>query len=619
MSLTSAAERMQKARGGQQVWAAMKPRDRVHTLTRFRRQIAAQRQSLVDAIIADTGKPALDALAGDVLVTLEQMRFYERRALKLLAPRHIRGDRLFYAGCRFTEHYEPYGTVLVLGPSNYPLQLSLVPAVTAIYAGNAVVLKVSERTPRVARAIEDLVSASALPRNVLQVICACPEEGRKLIEAEPDFVFFTGSSANGRVVAACAGERGIPTQLELGGKDPAIVFADCDMERTVEGIVYGAFSNAGQVCVGVKRLYVEQAIYDRFLAALVRRTAALRVGSGNEGDLGMLPEATLATLHAQVQDALRLGAKLESPDSHDGRPVILSNVPNDAMLLREESFGPILSVQPFVTETDALALANASRFALGASVWTRDSRRAQRVAQALDGGTCAINDVIRNIAHPAAAFGGNAASGYGRYHGVHGLHAFSRIKSVMENRSPRRHQINWFPLTCKTYRALDRLIELRHRPRGWASALRRLAHLVVLASMLAPALALYAQAPGHLLLRVLLPAGAHGQLAYLVFRSSDGFPQDHNKAVLHGFSGFPEHGKEATIDVGTLPPGRYAVSVYLDVNGNQKLDSGLLGIPREPVGVSNNPKRRMGPPLFKDSAFGMGPKTQTVTIKLVRP
>lgn len=619
MKALSADERIKRARSAQIAWGATTMKDRVRALARLRRQIALDRESFVDAIVADTGKPALDALGGDVLVTLEMMRFYERRAARLLRPRQVGRSRLFFPRCRFTEYYEPRGVALIFGPANYPLQLSLVPAITALYAGNSVVLKVSEKTPALAHLVDDIATRAALPPDLLQITTAGPAEAGALIDARPDFVFFTGSSSNGTAVASRAAALGIPTLLELGGSDPAIVFADCDFERTLEGVVYGAFSNAGQVCVGVKRLIVEKPLYQGFLNALVRRASELRIGAGQEHDMGTLPaEAARTLLNAQVQDALSKGARQEtSGDSANGAPIILSEVPPDARLAREECFGPVLCVQTFTSEREAIDLANASPYALGASVWTRDPDRGRRIARALNAGSCAINDVIRNIANPHAAFGGNAASGYGRYHGAEGLHAFSRIKTVMENRSSKQSEINWFPLTQKKYEGLNTLIELLHRPRGVLSALRRIMHLATVAGALGSS-SLQAQA-AHLLLQVKLPAGAHGRVAYLLFDSSNGFPQDKSKALKHGFSGPVGQGPIQTVDVGDLPPGRYAASVYLDENDNGKLDSGFLGIPKEPVGASNNPRHRMGPPRFEDCIFTMNSSNLSLPIQLVRP
>jgi uncharacterized protein (DUF2141 family) len=285
--------------------------------------------------------------------------------------------------------------------------------------------------------------------------------------------------------------------------------------------------------------------------------------------------------------------------------------------MHEEAFGPLLCVQAFTSEKEAVELANASPYALGASVWTRNLDRGRRIGQTLSAGTCAINDVIRNIANPHAAFGGNAASGYGRYHGAHGLHAFSRIKTVMVNRSSKQREINWFPLTRKKYEGLSRLIELRHRSRGLVTALRRVMHLATVVGVLSSS-SLQAQA-AHLLLQVRPPADAHGRVAYLLFDSPHGFPQDKSKAVKHGFSAPVGPGPIETIDLGDLPPGNYAASVYLDQNNNGKLDSGLFGIPKEPIGASNNPRHRMGPPHFGECVFTMTSSPLSLSIQLVRP
>lgn len=618
MTRRSAEERICRARTAFANWSCLPESERRVALARLRRAIVARQDHIVDALVADTGKPPLDALSGDVLVTAEHLLFYERHAARILQPRRAKRSRLLSGAATFREHFQPHGVALIFGPANYPFQLALVPAVTALYAGNTVLLKVSEGAPRVAKLIAELAEAAELPADVLQVVWDGPQDAAAYIDANPDIVFFTGSSANGRRVAARAAERLIPTVLELGGKDPAIVFADCNLDRTVEGITYGAFSNAGQVCVGIKRLYIESPVYEEVVRRLSKRAAELRVGFGPDSDMGVLKrEAAKVLFEGQVTDALKRGARIESAGDHlsGGVPLILSNVAPEARLLTEESFGPVLCVEEFATEPEAIALANSSPFALGASVWTRDRQRARRVALALHSGNCAINDVIRNIANPHAAFGGNAASGYGRYHGAHGLRAFSRVKTIMESRSQSRRQVNWFPFTQKTYTSLRALLELRHRPRGVLAALRRILGLMCLTLALSGALPAIAEGNAHLWMSVEAPVPARGSLAYLVFNSPEGFPQDEKKAIVHGFVPLV-HGP---IDLGELPPGRYAVSVYLDENGNHKLDSGLFGIPREPVGASNNPKARMGPPRFRDCAFELGSASRTISIRLVSP
>lgn len=617
MNGTSAAERMERARVAQRSWASSPLKQRVKTLTALRRRIADCSEEIVQAIVADVGKPPLDALSAEVLVTLEQMRFYEKQASRLLRARRIKKPPVLFRGCSFYESVEPHGVALVYAPANYPFQLAMVPAITALFAGNSVVLKVSERTPSVADVIRR-VCCSVLPADLLQISAESLELARQYVEACPDFIFFTGSSENGRDVAARAAARLIPTVLELGGKDPAIVFADCNLERTVEGVVYGAFANAGQVCVGIKRLYVERSIYQEFVDRLRARCATLRIGTDADRDLGTLQFGPQRDrLSAQVQDALDRGANLETTaDWTVDAPVVLTNVSAESLLLSEESFGPVLCVSSFSSEEEAIALANNSAFALSASVWTNDIRRGRRVAACINAGTCAINDVIRNIANPFSSFGGNRSSGHGRYHGPEGLRTFSRLKNVMTVRPRRMHELHWFPFTEKTRRQLGAWIDLRHSSRGLLRPLRRLLCFVILASALSSAQML---SQGDLILQVHLPRGRHGSVAYAVYRSPDGFPNEKSKAVRHGFTGDSGTGTLATIDVGHLPPGTYAVSAYLDENGNHKLDSRVFGIPKEPVGASNNPRERVGPPRFSECAFQFGDADLTLPINLVIP
>lgn len=471
-------ECVSRARAAQQLWSQTPVRTRALALRKLRRRIAAQRNGIVEVICRETGKPRLDALTGDIMVTLEQLRYYEIHAPRLLRRRSIGKPPLLYAGTRFYQEHEPYGVALIYAPSNYPFQLSVVPMITALFAGNAVILKCSEKTPEVACMIESLCSESGFPKDLVQVTTEAPQSAASYIDAGPDLVFFTGSSENGRAVAVRAAQVLIPAVLELGGKDAAIVFADCNLDRAVNGVLYGAFSHAGQVCVGIKRLFVEESVRGVFMERLVQRAGDLRVGASADADLGILQsDAAKARLCSQVEDAVQRGAIIDYPNGGPitgGTPVLLRDVPANARVMVEETFGPVLCAASFRSEGEAIALANASCFALSASVWTGDLKRAMRVAAALNAGNCGINDVIRNLANPHAAFGGNRHSGYGRYHGPQGLYAFSRIKSVMESNGKRKREINWFPLTEKTFRLLDILMGWRHGSRELLSGIRRL-------------------------------------------------------------------------------------------------------------------------------------------------
>jgi len=618
MTLIDAEQAVSRARAAQAGWGAQSTRQRCAHLAAIRRTIARKAESTAAAIAGETSKPVLDALAGDVLVTLEQMRFYEKHAAHILRPRGAGRPSFLFAGSHFETHFEPHGVALVCSPSNYPFQLAVIPLVTALIAGNAVLLKCSPQTPETAALIVDLCRDAGLPADLVQVFHGGPEQAEAFLDAHVDVIFFTGSSRNGKQVAERAAQHLIPAILELGGKDASLIFADCHLERAVEGTLYGAFSNAGRVCVAVKRAYVEAHVCAGFVRALTERLARLNVASSPDADLCPLPEAAREVHLAHVRDAMSRGAKLCFPSQAElaaGGPVVLLDVPREAQIMTEESFGPALCVGMFHDEEEAIALANATPFALSSSVWTCNRARARRVAAQICAGSCAINDVIRVIANPHTPFGGNRQSGYGRYHGAEGLKAFSRVKTIMFSKDRNARQINWFPFTARTRDQLASFIQLRHGSGFFRSLLRMLSVMLTLASV---SNRLPAQMNPETPLSVLveLTPQAHGQLAYLIFGSASGFPSDGRKAVRKGFVPLPASGTQLQIHT-TLPPGRYAVSLYEDLNGNHKLDHNFLGIPREPVGASNNPRGRMGPPRFADCLFEIGSDPKAITVHMV--
>ena len=376
---------------------------------------------------------------------------------------------------------------------------------------------------------------------------------------------------------------------------------------------------AGRVCVAVKRAYVEASIHDEFLARLKHRISKLRVDTDPDADFCPLTEDAKSDLRAQVEDALSRGATLHWPLDRATiayEPTLLTDVPAEARILTEESFGPALCVASFRDESEAIALANSSAFALSSSIWTHNQARARRVAAQLSAGSCSVNDVIRAIANPHAAFGGNRLSGYGRYHGPEGLRSFSRVKTIMLAGDRRTREINWFPFNSRTRHQLAGLIRFRHGATGLLGRLSRLLLTLLVVQYFLVTLAAQSKTETHLTIDVHLTQQAHGELAYLVFASPSGFPGDRDKALRHGFLPIPSNAQHLRIDT-NLPPGIYAVTVYEDLNSNHKLDHNLIGVPREPVGVSNNPPARFGPPRFDECSFHLGDTAQTITITLV--
>jgi acyl-CoA reductase-like NAD-dependent aldehyde dehydrogenase/uncharacterized protein (DUF2141 family) len=626
MRVDDAKDRAACARKAQANWARLSPKDRAHAMHPLRREITRRMDEIVRVLSEEVGKPPMDALVGEVMVVLEQLRYYERRAAAVLRPQRVGQPQIFFRGTHFLEVREPHGVVLVFAPWNYPFQLAVVPMATALFSGNAVLLKCSEHAPRTALLIEELCAAAQLPEGLVQVSFEGADEAAKLLEAGVDFIFFTGSNRNGRNVAARAGESMIPTVMELGGKDAALVFESCDVERTASGVAYGSFSNAGQVCSGIKRIFVQRSIYDRFLRVFLERVAELRVGLSTESDFGPVFGTVRHQLTAQVEDALQRGALLHTEwrsDAQEILPIVLGKVPEDAQLLLDESFGPVVCIAPFDSEADAIEKANSSEFGLAASVWTGERAQGERVALRLQCGVCGVNDVIRSTGNPEAAFGGTKASGFGRYHGAEGLKTFSRLKTVMVADRLHHSEVHWFPFKQRTFSRVRSMLRLRHGG-NLAERFRALRDLWILLVIVGCGLCV-AETPhtgssgAPLVVEVKLPLRANGEIAYLVFAAPDGFPDVRSKAVRGDFVPVTQAGAQTQrVTIGPLPPGRYAVSVYLDENSNHRLDRNWLNIPKEPVGASNNPKYRHRSPSFDECSFTHGSTSESISITLVQ-
>jgi acyl-CoA reductase-like NAD-dependent aldehyde dehydrogenase len=468
------------ARADWQHWRSMPVAKRLRCLGALRRTIVEELDAIVSVIGERAGKPALDALLNDVLPTLALIDYYEKHAAAILRPERRAGTALF-ARARFHVEHVPRGVVLVLAPFNLPLQLTLAPVVTAFAAGNAVVAKVSERTAELVPLFSHLFERAGFPPGAVRFLSGGPDVGETLVRARPDLVLLTGNVTTGKRVMALAAEHLTPVVLELGGKDPFIVFADAPFERAVRGAVYGAFANGGQICVAAQRIYVERPLVERFAAAAAELAAELRVWPHEEADVAALASPAAAErFRSLVDNAVANGARTRTVARVEGRvasPVVLTNVTADMRLMREETFGPALPIQPFESEEEAIELANASEYGLSASVWTSDSARGRRVASRLEAGSVAINDVLKNIGNPSMPFGGIKASGIGVYHGPEGLRACCRPLSIMENRSRAAREPNWFPYTHTQRRAIETTIAWLYSDVSWIGRWRLLRKL----------------------------------------------------------------------------------------------------------------------------------------------
>lgn len=433
---------VRRAGSAQKHWAATSPKERAAVARRFAKRVLDQRDEILDLIQAETGKSRLAALE-EVLDASMTASHYARAAPGLLKPRRRAGA--FPIFTQTSELRQPKGVVGVITPWNYPFTLVASDSVPALLAGNAVVVKADHQTPFSALLVLDLLLASGLPAGLMQVVVGPgPVLGPQLIGAV-DFLMFTGSTATGRLVAQQCAARLIGFSAELGGKNPLIVLADADLHAAAGGAARACFANAGQVCVGPERIYVQESVRERFTEAFLDEVARLRVGAGTswETEMGsLISPARLASVRAHVDDAVGRGARVLTggtprPDLGPSffEPTVLTDVPETAKLVREETFGPIVAIYPVASEDEAIARANDSELGLNASVWTEASR-GEALAARIEAGTVTVNDgYAATWASYGSPMGGWKASGVGRRHGAEGLLKYTEAQTIAVQRA----------------------------------------------------------------------------------------------------------------------------------------------------------------------------------------
>lgn len=425
----------------------------------------SSRDVLADAVVSESGKPRVEALFADLFVSLDTAEYFAKNAASLLWPENVPHHSSAAKLKSGQIIYQPLGVIGIISSWNYPLAIPLSQIIPAVAAGNAVVCKTSDFTPQCGALIEKLFVDSGFPRNLVTVIQGGGEVGQALIDAEPDKILFTGSVATGRRVAEACAKKLIPSVLELGGKDAMIVLADANLDVASSAAVWGSYTNCGQVCLSVERLFVEKAAEEKFLSLCVGKTKKLRLGSGADPatDVGpLIRPQHIKRMSELVDDAVARGARVlcggkPRPDLGPSffEPAVIAGANSSMLLFQEETFGPILAVQSVKDVEQAIACANDSKFSLAASVWTSSPERGHAIAARLRAGAVMVNDAISYFGIAEAPHGGSGTSGWGRTHGKAGLLEMVQPKYIDVDRLPGLEKPWWYRYGANLERSAD--------------------------------------------------------------------------------------------------------------------------------------------------------------------
>ena len=470
-----------RARAAQVAWARIPVRERCARLRDLRDRVMSSRDGLADAVVAESGKPRVEALFADIFVAVDSAAYFAKNTERLLSPESVPHHSTAAKAKSGKLTYEPLGVIGIISSWNYPLAIPMSQIIPAVAAGNAVICKTSDFTPHCGALIEKLFADAGFPKDLVAIVQGGGEVGQALIDADPDKILFTGSVATGRRVAEACAKRLIPTVLELGGKDAMIVLADADLDVAASAAVWGSYTNCGQVCLSVERLFVEQSVSDEFSARCVAKTKKLRLGPGSAPttDVGpMIRPQHVQRMVDLVEDAVSRGARVlcgGHPRVDLGpnffEPTVITNVDSTMKLFQEETFGPILAMQTVANSEEAIVRTNDSPFALSASVWTRNALRGEAIAKRLRAGAVMINDAISYFAIAEAPHGGCGASGWGRTHGEAGLLEMVQTKYIDVDRMPRREKPWWYRYGADVERAADAFLQFEFG-RGISARLR---------------------------------------------------------------------------------------------------------------------------------------------------
>src|SRR5579859_5683620 len=453
-----------RARAAQPGWEAYGFEGRARIMRRAQKWVMDNSEQVISTIVSETGKTYEDAEFAEIAYAGNAFGFWAKEAEGYLTDQRVRSAQILLKGKKLILRYRPLGVIGVIGPWNYPLTNSFGDCIPALMAGNSVILKPSEVTPLTSMLLAEGLAECGMPADVFQVATGAGATGAALID-HVDMIMFTGSTRTGRKVAEEAAKRLIPCSLELGGKDPMIVLSDADLERAANFATYYSMQNAGQTCISIERVYVEEPVYDEFVSKVTEKVRALRVGkpegpgSVEVGAITFPPQ--LETIKDHVADAVQKGARVlvggnEAPGA--GRffePTVLVDVDHTMKCMTEETFGPTLPIMRVSDVDEAVRLANDSPYGLGASVFSRDTARGEEVARRIEAGAANVNDAMINYTVLELPMGGAKASGLGSRHGAGGIRKYcSQQAIVVTGKLAMKKEVFMYPYKSRTTRFL---------------------------------------------------------------------------------------------------------------------------------------------------------------------
>jgi acyl-CoA reductase-like NAD-dependent aldehyde dehydrogenase len=411
----------------QPAWAELTLADRADYMRRTADVILDEIDEIAELLSSEQGKPRAESYTMELLPTIDLLHWCAEHGPKILADEKIKNSQAFLLSKRNHFSYEPIGVVGVIAPWNYPWSIPFGEVAIALMAGNGVVLKPASLTPLLGERIRGVFEKAGLPEGLVRTVHGGGRIGDALVKSSAGKIFFTGSVEVGRKVGELCAREMKGSVLELGGKDPMIVCADAKLENAIPGAVWGGFANAGQTCSGIERVYVHRDIAERFTTAVATKAQELQLGNPLdwETEIGpMTSEEQYETVLELVNDAVQNGAEqlCGGPTEVPGlpgkfiAPVVLTRVTHEMRIMNEEIFGPVLPIVVVDSDEQAVELANDSEFGLGASVWTTDRQKGERMARQIESGMVWIND--HSFSHGACqcSWGGDKESGLGRSH-----------------------------------------------------------------------------------------------------------------------------------------------------------------------------------------------------------